>query len=909
MNRYFSLLILGILILSSKLTPAQDINTFELDGGWKFRRAGTKDWFPAKVPGTVHLDLMRNNLIPDPYSRDNESKLQWIGEVGWEYVKTFQYAENNFAWRHIELVSKGLDTYANIYLNDSLILVANNMFREWFVDIKRNLRIGTNTLRIQFPAVIPENKAEYAKLPYKLPGDEKVVCRKAAYHFGWDWGPIVPDVGIWRAIRLVRYDEARIDDLHILQHHQASTVELEIKLKLAWWSGSAWQSERPDSGIAGKVVEAIAGVFGAGGAPLVRAILHHPDGNRQEMAITDGLARLRVDKPQLWWPNGLGTQPLYRLEVLVQQGHKVLDRQELTIGLRTLRLRQEPDAWGESFEFEVNGQSFFASGADYIPEDIALARVGRAQTERLIRDSAAANFNCLRVWGGGVYPSDDFYDLCDRYGLVVWEDLMFACALYDIKNPDFRADILEEVRDNVRRLRHHASLGLICGNNEMEVALVEWGLPDVPATKTEYLLQYQHLFPQIMAEEAPEISYWPASPSSGGDFANPNAPERGDCHFWEVWHGNKDFSEYSKHYFRFMSEFGFESFPALKTIESFSEPGDRDILSPVMEDHQRCVGGNAKITAYMNRYFRSPADFAATIYLSWLSQAEAIRHGIEHWRRHRGRCMGSVYWQLNDNWPVASWSSIDNKGRWKALHYQARRSYAPLLLSSVTPDPETLDAVAQERYKTLPKPIGNGHYSPVPALVELHLSNESFQATTATIYWELLTTDGTVIDGGQVPCAVNAFSSTIARELDLSARVNGRETPRHSLLSYRAELADGQVLHGFHHFVPFKQLALPVVQVQTRVRAFNPERDRITGIAAGSVEPAWVIELSADRPALFVAVDHDSLDLVLSDNYVFLDGQRVRSLVVERICRDGLEIQLNADELSMVFASDIWPHH
>jgi beta-mannosidase len=432
----------------------------------------------------------------------------------------------------------------------------------------------------------------------------------------------------------------------------------------------------------------------------------------------------------------------------------------------------------------------------------------------------------------------------------------------------------------------------------MEMAFVEWGLPDLPATKTEYLLQYQHLFPQIMAEEAPELFYWPASPSSGGDFAAPNAPERGDCHFWEVWHGNKDFSEYSKHYFRFMSEFGFESFPALKTIESFTEPGDRDIFSPVMEDHQRCVGGNAKIMTYMNRYFRSPKDLAATVYLSWLSQAEALRHGIEHWRRNRGRCMGSVYWQLNDNWPVASWSSIDSAGRWKALHYQARRSYAPVLLSAVTPDPDKLDEAGKARLAALPKPAGNGHFTPAPALVEIHLSNESRQALRAEISWELLRLDGQILDQGRSQASVAAFSSHLALEVDLSARVHGREPPRDCLLFYRAVLDSGRQLEGVHHFLPFKQLNLAPAGLQAQVCPFDPAIDRAEEPRLGVEPPRWVIELCADRPALFVAVDHQSLDLVLSDNFVCLDGRHPRRLVIERICRAGQPYQSSLDELA-----------
>ena len=855
-----------------------------LHGSWQVRSTDNAFRIAGTVPGSLFADLEASGHFgPQGISwRENNRLCEDIANREYVWERDFSLDPGFLASQSspVFLEADGLDTLATILINGQEVARTRNMHRRYSFEVGQFLKAGNNHIAIHFGNALAFIKAAYERRPLwhsftktteiAFPGFNMI--RKSHCSFGWDWGPVVPDVGIWRALKLVRYETARLGDVRVIQQHQPGKVDLDIRAEWEKWTDDQTQ---------------------------VKALLHHPSGKTQELALeANGQGRLSVENPQLWWPNGLGEQPLYRLEILLTSKGKTLHSKELTIGLRTLRLRREPDAWGESFEFEVNGQSFFASGADYIPEDVALTRVSRDRTERLIRDSAAARFNCLRVWGGGVYPSDDFYDLCDQYGLVVWEDLMFACALYDINNLEFRDEIVAEVRDNVRRLRHHASLGLICGNNEMEWAFVEWNLPDIPATKTEYLLQYQHLFPQVLAEEAPELSYWPASPSSGGDFDNPNDPTRGDCHFWAVWHGNKDFSEYSKHYFRFMSEYGFESFPALKTIESFTEPGDRDILSPVMEDHQRCVGGNAKIISYMNRYFRTPEDFAATIYLSWLSQAEAIRHGIQHWRRNRGRCMGSVYWQLNDNWPVASWASIDSQGRWKALHYEARRSYNPQMVSAVTPDVETLDTTAKAHYLALPKPKGNGHFTTVPALVEIHLSNESFRATKAEIFWELLRFDGSVIEKGQTSCAVEAFGTKRALELDLSAPIQGRTAPRESLLSYRAELDDGQVLHGFHNFVPYKMLVLPKSHVKTQVRAFQPVRDKITGISAGTKPPAWVIEVQADAPALFVELDHPTLDLVLSDNFVFLDGKRSRRLVVERVCRDGVEIRVSAEELT-----------
>jgi beta-mannosidase len=487
-----------------------------------------------------------------------------------------------------------------------------------------------------------------------------------------------------------------------------------------------------------------------------------------------------------------------------------------------------------------------------------------------VADASAANFNCLRIWGGGVYPSDDFYDLCDRYGLVVWQDLMFACAVYDLRDARFKAEIAAEVKDNLLRLRHHASLGLICGNNEMEWGFVEWDFVRTPASRTDYLEQYQILFPQIVAQVCPEVYYWPASPSSGGDFDQPNSPDRGDCHFWDVWHQNKDYTEYTKHNFRFMSEFGFESFPALKTIEGFTLPQDRNVHSPVMDDHQRCVGGNAKILNYAAKYFRAPKDFAQTIYLSQVSQSEAQRAGIEHWRRHRGQCMGSVYWQLNDNWPVASWSSIDSEGRWKLLHYTAKKAYAPALLSSTLKDvPST---TYQDRVG-LSLPSSNGHYEVKPAFVEIHLSNEGWSALQGELEWTLVDFNATVLRSGKAPLSVGPWSSGRQAEVDLRDLVHGREVPRNCLLTYRATLVDGRILHGFQTFVPFKMLDLPKVTPTVR----------LTSDPSGNL----AFEVSADKPALFVWLDHPDFDLVLSDNGLVLDGKTSRRVSVDQVRHKG----------------------
>ena len=422
---------------------------------------------------------------------------------------------------------------------------------------------------------------------------------------------------------------------------------------------------------------------------------------------------------------------LYTVRVELYYGQQLLDVWEKRIGLRTMTIHREKDQWGESFAHQVNGINVFAMGADYIPEDNLITRVDRTRTERLLRDCVAANFNTIRVWGGGYYPSDDFYDLCDELGLIVWQDFMFACAVYELSE-EFEKNICFELIDNIKRLRHHASLGLWCGNNEMEMFVDRGTWVSSFKQKSDYVKMYQYLFPKILKEYDPNTFYWPASPSSGGDFDEPNSPNRGDVHYWDVWHGDKPFSEYRKFFFRYASEFGFQSFPNLKTVKSFTIPEDRNIFSYVMEKHQRNNAANGKIMNYMAQTFLYPTDFSTILYASQLLQAEAIKYGVEHWRRNRGRCMGAIYWQLNDCWPVASWASIDYFGRWKALHYYAKRFFAPVAISC-----------CEEGIMTQNTNVNAEPY-PVEKSIHLCVENETMQPFYGEVRWSLRLPDSTV---------------------------------------------------------------------------------------------------------------------------------------------------------------------
>ncbi len=480
------------------------------------------------------------------------------------------------------------------------------------------------------------------------------------------------------------------------------------------------------------------------GAPelTTRVTVTTPDG---AALVSDG-GDIVVDNPQLWWPNGLGEQPLYAVNVELLADGAAVDMWQGRVGLRTMTMKREKDEWGESFETCVNGVSFFAMGADYIPEDNLLPRVTPQHTRTLLTQCKNANMNAIRVWGGGHYPSDAFYDACDELGLVVWQDFMFACAMYELTDA-FEQNIVAEITDNVRRLRHHASLGLWCGNNEMEWQVDDHVYTMTHKQKADYIRMYEYIIPRALKKVDDVTFYWPASPSSGGGFDHPNDPNRGDVHYWEVWHGNKPFTAYRELFFRYASEFGFQSFPSLKTVEAFTEPGDRNIFSYVMEKHQRNQSANGKIMNYMAQTFLYPNDFDTLLYASQLLQAEAIRYGVEHWRRNRGRCMGAVYWQLNDCWPVASWSSIDYFGRWKALHYAAKRFFAPVLLS------------CNEEGTLTQNTNLNAQPFPLEKSFALNVSNETQTQAACTVRWALRRPDGTVIEQGEDALVVPALSA------------------------------------------------------------------------------------------------------------------------------------------------------
>lgn len=705
-----------------------------LGGAWRMREADSQTWHSAHVPGSVYADLMADGTMPDPFWRENELDAFERMKKDYVYQRAFTVTEAQLAHAHVELVCEGLDTLAHVSLNGREIAFADNMHITWVWDVKEQLHAGENTLEIRFdsPILYCAKKADEApgwESSDATPGFRHL--RKAHCMFGWDWGPRLPDTGIWRPIFLRTWDAARLENALMLQSHHDGVVDVTIRPEIA--GESAWSAEitAPDG-----------------------EVIIIPETTAAEQVIT-------IEHPQLWWPNGLGKQPLYRVTVRLATG----DTRTWRIGLRTMTVSREKDEWGEEFCHVVNGVKVFAMGADYIPEDNILARVTPERTRRLLEDCKAANFNAIRVWGGGYYPDDAFYDICDELGLLVWQDLMYACAFYDL-TPDFERSIRVETHQNVARLRHHASLALICGNNEMEMfmagansALINhrtWEfVPTYPHHITDYVKMFEYILPAIVKETAPQTYWWPASPSSGGNFDAPNDENRGDNHYWDVWHGEKPFTEYRKFFFRYASEFGFQSFPCLKSVKQFTLPDDRNIFSRVMERHQRNQAANGKILSYLSQTFRYPNSFDDLLYASQLMQAEAIRYGVEHWRRNRGRCMGAIIWQLNDIWPVASWASIDYYGRWKALHYAAKRFFAPVMIS------------AEEEGELSQNPkINEYHPAPLEKSFRLNVCNETLRDVTGEVVWALRTPDGAIVRQNQQTLTIPAMSAKWLDKVD-----------------------------------------------------------------------------------------------------------------------------------------------
>jgi beta-mannosidase len=717
------------------------------------------------------------------------------------------------------------------------------MFRQYRWDVKPLLKADGNELLIVFDASVRYITEQQAKRP--MTGVSQAITggphlRKAPCQFGWDWGPQLPPIGVWKDIRLEGYQSARFDDVHLSQKHENGQVTVEAKATVQYWN------EASRSG-------------------TLRVVA--PDGQVFETSAkfeskNDSKLQVKIGAPQLWWPNSYGPQPLYQVSIELHQNNVLLDTRKYQLGLRTLELRQEPDEWGRSFVFVVNGVPIFAKGSNWIPADSFPTRISDEYLEGLIRAAAETNQNMLRVWGGGFFEEERFYDLCDKYGILIWQDFIFSCSIYPLDEPDFLENVRIEIEENIKRLRHRASLALWCGNNEMEWGWESWGWAEhpledqLPALVEQYpalgflldsigdrnllddweVLQkaYKEFFhttlPEWVAVLDPDTPYWPSSPSSDTPFKDVNGQKQGDAHYWDVWHGRKPFTAYRDQYPRFMSEFGFQALPPMATIRTYADEPDWNMTSYIMERHQKNDSGNSLMVGQMLDTFRLPRDFDALVYLSMVLQAEGIRYGVEHWRRHPNRVAGTLYWQLNDCWPVASWSSLDYFGRWKALHYASRRFYAPLMLSIEDEPPKQ----------------------------DVYITNDTLKTWKGTLRWSLEMLDGAVLDSGQESVQTPPQSATLISALDFSDRVsdaNIRELVFVAELYYGEQLVSRQTAY----FAPTKHLSLVDPKISAKLSA---EGENLQ------------IELTSSSLARLVEVSLEGTDVVFSDNYFDLPAGR-----------------------------------
>ena len=791
----------------------------DLNGkGWELTQQGKRETTPATVPGCVHLDLLAAQKIPDPYVRDNEQRLHWIGESGWSYRRTFRVAPAFLACDRVLLHCEGLDTLATVRVNGKKVGTADNMFRTWEYDVRAALRAGENEIEIRFaPATTFVREAQEKRQlpswggPLEIKG--RAWLRKEPCNFGWDWGPTCVTAGIWRPIRLIAFDTARLAGVQIRQAHTKGKVELSLSLEVE-------RAGRSASPLAAEVRVTLRGTEVAAGRVGLRG---------RAAALS-----LAVRQPELWWPSGMGAQPLYEVTVeLVNAEGGRLDAVTKRIGLRELTLVRGKDTWGESFHFAANGVPFFAKGANWIPADTFAPRAPGLHRQ-LLEAAREGNMNMIRVWGGGLYEEDSFYDLCDTLGLCVWQDFMFACSTYPAFDKAFLANVRVEVEQNVRRLRHHACIALWCGNNELEQGLVGDAWDGRHMSWKDYGRLFDTLLPSLVKRLDPDRDYWPSSPHSPvGDRKDHSNPTCGDGHLWSVWHGREPFEWYRTSFHRFCSEFGFQSFPEPRTVAGYTAPDDRNVTSRVMELHQRSGIGNSTIIHYLLSWYRMPDSFENTLWLSQLQQGLAIQYAVEHWRRNMPRCMGSLYWQLNDCWPVASWSSIDCHGRWKALHYLAKKFYAPLLVSGV----EDLAA------KT----------------VAIHVTSERRVPVPAKIRWSVTTAAGAKVFSGEKALRLPVNGSRHAHTLDLAKAVTARGAG--DLLVWIELHAEGGVAsRTLVTLVRPKHLELVAPGIATRIKAGK--------------DGLFIVTLTAKKPALWAWLTLMKTDAVFSDNWICLEPKQ-----------------------------------
>ncbi len=830
----------------------------EMNEGWTFRRAWLPNWYPATVPGVVQTDLLANELIEDPFFRLNERDLQWIDKADWMYKTTFDVPRDMFEKDNIRIVFKGLDTYGNVYLNGGGILSANNMFREWKADIKPALKEKGNELEVYFHSPIKTDIPKFDALPfqYRTGPDQSehggifekrvsIFTRKAGYHYGWDWGPRFVTSGIWRPVYIEAWNDLRVEDIYF-QQKEVNAKKAEISTH----------------------VEILADRDVSGAEITVRDNRNGKIYATAEADLKKGVNTVSVDfsinDPELWWCNGLGNPHLYTFQTDVTVGSKVLESHLTKVGIRSLKVINRKDEYGMTLFFELNGVPVFAKGANYIPQDSFLPRVTDEKYRQTILDAVNVNMNMLRVWGGGIYENDIFYDLCDEYGIMVWQDFMFACSLYPSEG-EFLENIRQEAIDNVKRLRNHASIALWCGNNEAHEFWISWGWREHYAEKGEAIeklvwKQYEDLFhkalPDVLAEYSPGMFYWRSSPYSNGSEDDKN----GDRHYWGVWHGQHPTSNFNVIRSRFFSEYGFQSFPEFESIKLFApKPSDWSVNSEVMLAHQRAgTHANELVRQYLEREYKTPKDFQALVYMGQVLQGDAIKTAIEAHRRDMPYCMGTLFWQHNDCWPVASWSSRDYYGRWKAQHYFTREAYRDVLISPIADETHLHFFVVSDRLK----------------------------ADKGTLHIKVITLDGSFVNEINQSVEIPENTSSQVFSIEKEKLCNGFPENAVVVLSTLCD-GKGTVYKNRNFLVMHKDMDFPQVRFLTSVRP---------------VSEGYEVTVTADKFARAVFLSIEGIDNFFSDNYFDLLPNEAKTIRVRtELSQSEFEKQLTVTSFDQAY--------
>lgn len=858
-NNYIRIILFLLATLTYTGVASTPLKT-ELNTGWRFKQWRLNNWYPATVPGVIHTDLIANKIIEDPFFRLNERSVQWVDKEDWMYETSFDLNDEMFNKKNIRLHFMGLDTYASVYLNGDNILEGDNMFREWIVPVKDNIKLKGNKLEVLFRSPIKEDIPKWDALPYHYPTGpdqsqqggifNKTVspfARKAGYHYGWDWGPRLVTSGIWRPVYVEAWDEVKLEDVYIRPkdvNKQKASVAVNVEI--------VSDEDVPNAQIVVKDKN----------SDISYASFSTDLKKGTNMATVDFV----INNPKLWWSNGLGDPYLYEFQTDIIIGSEVVDSNISKTGIRSVKVINKPDQYGTTFYLELNGVPVFMKGANYIPNDNFLPRVTKEIYEKTVLDAVNANMNMLRVWGGGTYENDIFYDLCDQYGILVWQDFMFACSMYPSEGK-YLESVRHEAIDNIKRLRNHPSIALWCGNNEAYDGWFGWGRKeDYTKQNPEYARvmwkQYTDLFhkllPDMVEQYAPGAFYWPSSPyglpGQGCDDKN------GDRHYWEVWHGRKPIAQYNIERSRFFSEYGFQSFPEFESVNIYApESKDWEITSEVMMEHQRAGSyANNLIEEYLLKEYRKPKDFEAFLYMNQVLQGDAVKIAMEAHRRDMPYCMGTLFWQHNDCWPVASWSSRDYYGRWKAQHYFAREAYKDVLISPI------------EKENRL----------------SVYVVSDRLTSTKGDLTLSVLSLDGKVVNKIQKKVTIAANTSKDVLSMNVDQLINNH--PKSEVVIH-ARLKDdkGKVYTNNYFLLQQKEIQYPRATISKQINA---------------VDGGYEVHLTSDKFARAVFMSLNGIDNFFENNYFdILPEETVNIKVNSTLPAADFEKQLKVVSLSEAY--------